>query len=117
MSTASLKDRAVQRRVLIAAGIWAALPAAVVAILASIRLLASTGLLPEVAPPLAILTVVLGALLWMLIPVRKPALPPLRYFERFSITEGERRAGLASLLVALIALYVLWQSNLFGLLG
>lgn len=117
MSTSTLKDRAMQRRVLIAAGIWATVPATVLAVLVCIRLLASTGILPDVVPGLAVLAVVVAALLWMLIPVRKPALPPLRYFERFSISEGERKAGLASLVVALIVFYVLWQSSLFGLLG
>lgn len=117
MSASSLKDRAVQRRVFIAAGIWAAVPAAVLAVLICIRLLASMGILPDVVPGLAVLAVVVAALLWMLIPIRKSALPPLHYFERFSISEGERRAGLVSLVVVLIVFYVLWQSSLFGLLG
>lgn len=117
MSAASLKQRAVQRRVLIAAGIWAVIPAAVVAVLIFIRLLASARVLPESAPALAVLTVMLAAIVWLLIPFRKPLLVPRHYFERFQVSEAERQVGLGALIVTFAMLYVLWHSRLFGLLG
>lgn len=115
MSAASLKERAVQRRVLIAAGIWAAIPAAVVAVCILISLLASAGLLPEVLPPLVVLTVLLLTTLWILIPLRTPQIPPQRYFERYSVSEGEKKVGLFFLIAVFVTFAAIWHSGLFGI--
>lgn len=108
MSAASLKDRDVQRRVLIAAGIWAVLPAVVVTVCVLISLLASAGLLPEVLPPLVVLTVLLVTTLWILIPFRTPRIPPQRYFDRYSVSEGEKKVGLFLLIAVFVTLAAVW---------
>lgn len=117
MSAASLKDRAVQRRVLIAAGIWAALPVAVIAGCVLISVLASVGLLPAMLPPLVVLTVLLVAVIWILIPFGKPQIPAQRYFERYSISEAEKKVGMFVAVGVFVTVGGLWSTGLFGLFG
>lgn len=117
MSAASLKDRAVQRRLLIAAGIWAAIPAAVVAGLIFIRLLASAGVLPEALPALAVLTVMLVAVLWLLFPLKRPQIPPQRYFDHYSVSEAEKKVGMVLLIAVFVTVAGLWSTGLFGIFG
>lgn len=117
MSAASLKERAVQRRVLIAAGIWAMLPAAVVAVYALISLLASAGILPQMLPPLVALTVLLVTVLWVLIPFRTPQIPPQRYFDRYLVSEAEKKVGFFLLVGVFVTLTAILYSGAFGIFG
>ena len=117
MSASSLKNRDVQRRVLIAAAIWAVLPAAIIAICILISVLASAGLVPQTLPPLVLLTVLLVVIVWLLIPFRTPQIPPQRYFERFSVSEAEKKVGLFFSIAVFVTFAGLWSTGLFGLLG
>lgn len=97
------------RRTLIAAGIYAALPAAVAAGCLALRALASIGLLPEMVPALAVLAILLAALACFLYPFGTPRILPGRYFDRFQVSAAERKAGLFALAGALVVIAVLYR--------
>ena len=70
-----------------------------------------------VLPPLALLTVLLVVIVWLLIPFRTPQIPPQRYFDRYSVSEAEKKVGMAFLIAVFVTFAGLWSTGLFGIFG